>query len=570
MKNNNLPNWDLSSIYPSTESEEYKSDMKKVYSLSSKLKKKCKDKSVSILSILNIYDEMMATAVNLGAYTNAAFTVNTTSSTLMLAISEIDKMESELTSAVSEMTYSLAEREDEFSLPELESHKLFLEELKTERKHMMSLPEESLASEMLSVSAKSWSRLQENVTSLQTEGGKTLTELRGKASDPDRKVRQNAFEKEIKLLERNSGALAFALNGVKGTTLLLEKRRGWKDPLDRSLNTARISKKTLNALISALEESLPIFREYYGIKAKLLGLEKLDWCDIIAPVGSADMSYTFEEAKELVISCYTGFSKEVGEFIKNAFDKNWIDVPSHQGKVGGAYDTAFPLKKESRVMINWDGTYESVSTLSHELGHAYHDSVMKDLPYSEAEYPMTLAETASIFGETIVFNEVMKTATKEQQLSLIEQMVQSSAQVCVDILSRFYFEKSAFEERKKGDVSASRYSELMLDAEERTYGDAIGVKHPYMWGVKSHYYSEGFSFYNYPYAFGQLFALGLYSSKDSIPNFPEHYKHILSMTGRFSAEDCAKEAGIDITKKSFWLKGIEYIHTYIEKLKEWL
>ena len=291
---------------------------------------------------------------------------------------------------------------------------------------------------------------------------------------------------------------------------------------------------------------------------------------MFAPVGDASMSFTFEEAKALIIDAYSSFSPEVGAFIKNALASHWVDPEAHEGKIGGAYDIFFPKKKESRVMMNWEGTYDSVSTLAHELGHAYHDSVVKNYPASQRSYPMTLAETASIFGETVIFQEVLKKADKDQQLSLIEAYVQGACQVCVDILSRFYFERSAFEARKDGEVTADDFSAMMLKAQEDTYGDGLGTKHQYMWAVKGHYYNEGFSFYNYPYAFGQLFALGLFASKDSVPDFPKHYKEVLSMTGRFEAKEVAAAAGCDIEDKEFWKKGISVIAGYIEKMKEWL
>lgn len=570
MNNEKLPKWDLESIYPSVESKEFLNDVEKVYALSGELKKKSKDKDASILSILKVYDELAAYVINVGTYTYTSFSVDTTNPAVISAMGKSEKAEIASRDAFTEMTLELSKRTDEFDAPELKDYALFLKEIKTSAEHMMSKEEEALANEMLSVSATAWGRLQESVTSGIKDGDKTLIQLRGLAMSPERSVRKDAYERELKILKEHETALAASLNGVKGTALLLEKRRGWNDPIDRSIDTARISRKTLDALISALEEALPMFRDYLKIKAQLLGLEKMDWYDLFAPVGEASMAFTWEEAKKLVYESYNAFSPEVGAFIKNAFDHNWVDPEAHEGKIGGAYDTSFPLKGESRVMLNWEGTYDSVSTLAHELGHAYHDSVVKDFPVSQASYPMTLAETASIFGETIIFNEVMKTATKEQQLPLIEAMIQGACQVCVDILSRFYFERSAFAARKDGEVTAEEFSRLMLKAQEDTYGDGLGLKHQYMWAVKGHYYSEGFSFYNYPYAFGQLFALGLYASKDSVKDFPLHYRNVLAMTGKFEAKEVAAAAGCDIESKEFWMKGIAYIGTYIEKLKEWL
>lgn len=570
MTNEKLPKWDLESIYPSVTSPLFEDDINAIYQKAEELKSKSADKNSSILSILSLYDEMADIVENVGSYVYTSFSVNTTDRDVLAAMGKAEKAQTVASDASTVMVHYLSQRTDEFSSPELEPYALFLKEVKTEAEHMMSLEEEALANEMLQVSASAWSRLQESVTASIHDGDKTLTQLRGLAMDSDRSVRKDAYEREVKILADNKTAIAAALNGVKGTALLLEKRRGWKDPLDRSCNTARISRKALSALIEALEESLPIFRDYLKTKAKLLGLERLEWYDMFAPVGDASMSFTFEEAKALIIDAYSSFSPEVGAFIKNALDSHWVDPEAHEGKIGGAYDIYFPKKKESRVMMNWEGTYDSVSTLAHELGHAYHDSVVKNYPSSQRSYPMTLAETASIFGETVIFQEVLKKADKDQQLSLIEAYVQGACQVCVDILSRFYFERSAFEARKDGEVTADDFSAMMLKAQEDTYGDGLGVKHQYMWAVKGHYYNEGFSFYNYPYAFGQLFALGLFASKDSVPDFPKHYKEVLSMTGRFEAKEVAAAAGCDIEDKEFWKKGISVISGYIEKMKEWL
>ena len=570
MSTEKLPKWDLESIYPSVTSEEFLSDVDLIYKKADELKKRSADKSSSILSILSLYDELFDVVESVGSYVYTSFSVDTTNSEILAAMGKAEKAETAASDASTVMVHYLSKRTDEFSDPSLKPYELFLKEVKTEAEHMMSLEEEALANEMLQVSASAWGRLQESVTSSIKDGDKTLTQLRGLAMDSDRSVRKDAYEREKKILAENKVAIAAALNGVKGTALLLEKRRGWKDPLDRSCNTARISRKALDALIAALEESLPIFRDYMHVKAKLMGLERLEWYDMFAPVGDASLSFSFEEAKALIIDAYSSFSPEVGAFIKNALDNHWVDPEAHEGKIGGAYDIFFPKKKESRVMMNWEGTYDSVSTLAHELGHAYHDSVVKDYPASQRSYPMTLAETAPIFGESVIIQEVLKKADKNQQLSLIEAYVQGACQVCVDILSRFYFERSCFEARKEGEVTPDDFSKMMLQAQEDTYGDGLGVKHEYMWAVKGHYYNEGFSFYNYPYAFGQLFALGLFASKDSVSDFPTHYKEVLSMTGRFEAKEVALAAGCDIEDKEFWKKGISVIAGYIEKMKEWL
>ncbi|MDY5931908.1 MAG: M3 family oligoendopeptidase [Candidatus Ornithospirochaeta sp.] len=564
-----LPHWNLDSIYPSCESIEFRNDLESLIAKSEELETAVDDR-MPILTILEKNNEARSLLVNLSAYTGALLSTDTSSSIYMKANGDVENAGVIYSSAEEKMVHGLYQRRDEFSRPELSDYSYYLDCLKTQAEHQMSLEEENLASDLARSGSSSWERLQASITSSSSDGDKTLIELRGMATDGDRSVRKIAFERELKVLEEHGTALAASLNGVKGTVLTLERRRHWDDPVDSSLFSSRITRKALDSLIASLEEALPMFRHYLGIKASLLGIGKMDFFDLFAPVGHSGRKYSFEEARDIVVSSYASFSRDMGEFAENAFRSGWIDAEPRKGKVGGAYDTAFPLAKESRVLCNFDYSYDSVATIAHELGHAYHDSIVKDIPMVLSEYPMTLAETASIFGESVVFQNVLAGASHEEALPIIEQFVQSCCQVCVDILSRFYFERAAFAKRREGEIGADEYCAMMLDAQERTYGDGLGIKHPYMWAVKSHYYSADFSFYNYPYAFGQLFALSLYSMKDSDPGFPSSYRRMLSMTGRASANEVASSMGCDIEDRAFWKRGLDMIGVYIKRLEEWL
>jgi oligoendopeptidase F len=221
-----------------------------------------------------------------------------------------------------------------------------------------------------------------------------------------------------------------------------------------------------------------------------------------------------------------------------------------------------PKAGESRILANFDGSFDGLFTLAHELGHGYHGWVLKDLPYIQQDYPMTLAETASIFCETIVFNRALESSTSDDRLAVLELFLQSATQVIVDILSRYKFEAAVFERREKGDLSPEELCELMLEAQRETYGDGLDAKlmHPYMWAVKSHYYSADLSFYNFPYAFGQLFGLGLYATyATDVHEFPARYKELLQSTGQKTANEVTKSAGFDIEDSAFWQSGIDVI-----------
>ncbi len=557
-----LPNWNLESIYPSIDCDELNNDFA-AYEAACSFINENLEKS-SLKELLERLNEVYELSSNLSSYAGCRFSTDCTSEENLKLQARVDELFLIGDECEKRFYQELVNRKAEIESEELEEYRYILNEMLDGTKHLMSLKEEVLASDLLRSGGDAFGRLQDSLCASIEKEGETLIALRAKAMDSDREVRKEAFIKEKALLKEHEIAYSFALNGVKGTVLTLEKKRGWASPLEHSASVARISMEGLNTLIKVLEKNLPFWRDYLNTKAKLLGLEKMSFYDLFAPVGKSEKTYTFEEAKELVVGCYSAFNPKMGEFAKKAFENNWIDAPICKGKVGGAYDTSFYKSKESRVLCNFDGSYESVSTLAHELGHAYHDSVVMKKPMLLGNYTMPVAETASIFGETLLFNYCFDKMSKEEQLAVLESTLSSGCQVCVDILSRFYFERSAFEERKSGDVTPQKFCSLMLKAQEDTYGDALEEKHEYMWAVKSHYYSTGFSFYNYPYAFGQLFALSLYHANIT----PSEYIKVLENTGCMSVDDCAKAAGFDITDEAFWQAGVDVMKHYLDLMKQ--
>ena len=509
---------------------------------------------------LSIYDELSAIAINLDAYVNALLSTDSDNEEYLKALSLVEDALVVFNKAEDEFVRAVGKTKEEAGEP------LFVREARISSRYLMGKDEEALAAELSRSYESAWSRLQEQLASSIKDGEKTLTELRSLAFSPDRSIRMEAYEKEIQLLDTHSVSFAASLSGVKGTVLTLEKRRGWESPIERSLFSSRINRRILDALLSAIRESLPIFRDYWKTKVRILGLDDFSFYDLFAPVGRS-REYSFDEAREIVISSYASFSSDMADFASYAFDHSWIDAEPHAGKAGGAYDVYFPSVKESRVFCNFDSSYDSVLTLAHELGHAYHDSVLKDEPVSKATYPMTLAETASLFGELLVTDSMLTSCKdRSEELFITEQFLSSAAQTIVDIYSRYLFEESYFEKRREGSVSASECSALMLDAQEKAYGDALKVRHPYMWAVKSHYYDAEFSFYNYPYAFGLLFALSLYSMKGQ-EDFPAMYRGILHKTGSMDVKSLLSSIGMDAESPEFWMGGVWIIESYKERME---
>ena len=565
MSTSKLPHWDLTPIFST--SKAYEEALSEVSGLCLKAKQQLEkhDRLADVIGTLNSIYSIYNTICS---YAEANLSTETTNPLFIREQGQADELGLEVQEVGTLFNANIKSYQNEFSDPALGEYGYFLQHTLTESEHQMSIAEENLAADLMRSGSDAFERLYDTVSSTIGNGERTVIQLRGDATNPDRETRRKAYCDELKTWKQYEVSFAACLNSIKGTVLTLEKRRGWKSPLEESAFDSHISMEALEALISTLEKNLPVFRRYFAAKAKLMGIENLEWYDLFAPVGSSDKSYTYEEARDIVISSYTAFSEEMGKFAAKAFRENWIDAEPRKGKVGGAYDTSFHSAGVSRILANFDGSYDSVSTLAHELGHAYHDSVVMKQPAILADYPMTVAETASIFAETIVFRNVVAKADREEAILLMDQFVGSAAQVCVDILSRFYFERSAFERRREGELTPEDFCALMLDAQERTYGDALASKHEYMWAVKSHYYSTGFSFYNYPYAFGQLFALGLLARSEGEKDFALRYRELLSVTGKLSADDVAMKGGCDIKKESFWQEGIDIIETYVKRLEK--
>lgn len=586
MARQTLPRWDLDPIYPGITSERFLSDLSRMGELADSVDAMLDDGAFRsddfagwFSAILSAYQEMLDYLETLDAYANAVLTTDTSDVAAMNGLNKVEAAALQVRAVEVKLLNTLAFAEDnvERLLEEdgrFVPYRYVVGQLLEAQKHQMSPAEESLAADLNRSGTDAWGRLQEAVSSscstiwdATTGERKTVIQLRALAVDPDRNVRRTAFVKELEVWKEHEIDMAYALCGVKGATLALDARRGWGDPLDRSISQARIDRNVLDALISVLERNLPMFRRYLKAKAKLLGIDRLAFYDLFAPVGSFAKHWSYDEARRFIIRQFSAFSPRMGAFAAEAFERNWIDAEPRRGKVGGAYDTAFPLRGQSRILSNFDYSFSAVSTLAHELGHAYHDSIVLGLPSLLRTYPMTLAETASIFSEFIVFQGALSDSDDAGKLTLIEHFLQDACQVCVDILCRFYFENELFARRKEGDIVAEELCSMMIDCQKRTYGDGLDetALHPYMWAVKGHYYSSDLSFYNYPYAFGQLFGLGLSAKSQGDPSFPETYVKILSLTGRDSAVNVAAAAGCDITVESFWQEGMDVIAAYCDR-----
>jgi pepF/M3 family oligoendopeptidase len=536
----------------------------------------------TLLALVKAWEDAGEYAENLGAYAEAIYTADTRNERARAEINRIEALKLPLGKAAVEFRNALASKKERIlSLAGEDSrvvpYAFFLSEMIERAAFQMESKMEDLANDLCRSGGDAWARLHEALASTasatwntSTGERKTVTELRAFANNADRELRRRAYEAELDAWKAVEIPMAAALNGVKGFAITVDKRRGWKSPLQKSAFQSRISEKTLTALISAIEDALPLFRRYLAAKARLLGIEKCAFYDLFAPLEQGEGSFgqaclSWNEACDLVVDCFGSFDPAMADFARRSYASGWVDAEMRDGKIGGAYCTDFPLAKEVRILCNFDGSFDAALTLAHETGHAWHHELIKGLPRALSRYPMTLAETASIFAETLVFEAALTKAPPSERLSHIEGSVKDSCQTLVDILSRYYFEKELFSRREDRELSAAELCEMILDAQQKTYGDALDAEklHPYMWAVKIHYYSPALPFYNYPYAFGQLFALSLYARGREDASFTGVYRSLLEATGCCSAERLALKAGFDITDAGFWARGIGLIEERI-------
>ncbi len=457
-----------------------------------------------------------------------------------------------------------------------QAHAYALREAKTAAQHLMSPEEEALATELDLTGGKAWATLYNNFSSQITGEVVTgeavqrlpLTAIRNLAFEADRDLRRRAYMAELSAWESHALPIAAALNSIKGQMNSLCHKRGWESPLDFALFQNHIDRETLDVMLATAQSFFPDFRRYLKAKARALGVPALAWYDLFAPVGMSAHEWTFPVVQDFLVQVFHDFSPRLGGLAERAFRERWIDAEPRDGKRGGAF-CSWVREGESRILTNFKATYAGMSTLAHELGHAYHNLTRSGCTCIQRRTPMTLAETASNFCEILVREAAYKVASPEEQFVILEASLQDATQVIVDITSRYLFETEIFYRRQRRELAVSEFNAMMGDSQRATYGDGLdgALLHPYMWAVKSHYYSS--AFYNFPYMFGLLFSLGLFAYYQEAPElFMAHYDDFLANTGMEDAATLAARFGIDVRRPAFWEKSLQGIVRDIDRFEQ--
>lgn len=455
--------------------------------------------------------------------------------------------------------------------PLFEEYRFILERKKLGSLHLLPGIGEKVMAKLKISGSNAWAELQQYLTSTVkvTYRGEeiNLSAVRNLAYSAEAEVRKDAYEAELACYSAIEDSVAYALNSLKLETLNECELRGYESPLARTLEQSNMEKKTLDAMFAAIDRKLPMFRRYLRAKAHALGHENgLPWYDLFAPMGKSSTRFTTKNARDYLVELFSHFDEELSGMVARAFDEEWIDFYPRSGKAGGAFCSGVSCIGQSRILTNFDGTLGDVVTLAHELGHAFHNQCIADHRPLNHDYSMPVAETASTFNECVVMNHaIAQAADNAEKLNLIESQLQDVTQIIVDIYSRYRFEDAVLRRRKEEFMGAAELCRIMLQAQADSYGDGLdsALRHPYMWLCKSHYY--GSTFYNFPYAFGGLFARGLYAKyAQEDASFVPIYKKLLHTTTVATAEDAAKVAGIDLTDKEFWLSALAEVEEKID------
>lgn len=586
-------NWSLKELYDSHDSKEFENDLESLKNQISDFTKwadSIKSTSDNPIDIVEAYLEKSSNIVSLSSklYTFSSLSFATESKNSkavgnmnllmgLMSDSTYPKVvfKKYLNNLGKESIEKLTKQSDIIS-----EHRFHLNEILKHSEHMLGEKEEVILSKMKNTSSNAWETLQNKSTSslmvdIELDGeikSLPLQVVRNYGFSKDKDLRKKAYEAELKSYDKICEISASALNSIKGEVIFESDIRNFTSPLEKTLFDARMDKKTLDAMLEAIKNYLPKFREYYKRKGEILGNKNgLPFYDLFAPVGNSNMKFTYDDAKEFIVSNFNTFSKNLGDFAHMAFDKNWVDVEPKEGKRGGAFCSNIRPIKESRFLVNFTGDLNNVVTLAHELGHGYHGHNIFEENILNCTYPMPLAETASIFCETIVKKAALKKADADEALAILEASIQGYGQVIVDIYSRYMFETELFNRRAESTLSVDEINDIMLKCQLEAYGDGLDPEylHKFMWVNKVHYYYAARNFYNFPYAFGLLFAKGLYNLYlTEGDEFVKKYDHMLRATGKMSIEDVAKLMNIDVTDSKFWEASLSEIAGEIDSFLE--
>ncbi|NQX46634.1 M3 family oligoendopeptidase [Paenibacillus tritici] len=586
--------WDLNRVYPSFESEQFQQDRVRAERLAGELNRWSAlqmnngQAAAGVMEeFLRQYNAYQHIYLRLFSYAELRFSADSGN---VEAVNLMDELE-EAGYGAGEALVSFSKWLGRVSADELdrsirsssylEQHGFYLRGLRSQSQHLLSEEGEAVLARMQATGSKAWERLYMRTLStlradVELDGvtrSYTLAELRNLVYDPDPAVRQAAAEAEQEACRSVAEQSAACINAVSGEAAAVYGLRGYASPLHKVLDASRMDQETLDVMLQAIRESLPVFQRYYARKAERLGYAagQLPFWDVFAPVGAAESSMgriPYAEAQAMIIAGFSRFSPALGGFARKVFEQRWIDAEPRSGKGNFGMCVDIVPIGESRIITSFQGYYMDVSVLAHEIGHAYHSSRLAGHTMVNMDYPVPIAETASIFCESLMTYELLMSLPAEEADTMLERSLSDAGYYIVDFYARYCFESGLYACRSSGPLSVEELNDLMLESMVAAYGESIlpGSVHPYQWISKAGYYMAGNEFLNFPYSFGLLFSKGLYAQyKKQGKVFVNRYEQFLSATSTRSIADAAKLMDIDVHSLAFWQEALGFIAGDVDK-----
>ncbi|MBJ7368213.1 MAG: M3 family oligoendopeptidase [Ilumatobacteraceae bacterium] len=589
MSDTTLPRWSVADVHDSLSSRSFTDDMENLASDVSRLESLFEHHNVRDVNrdvtdadgpaadeIIVAVNRVLAHSEILEAYVYATVTTNSRDEQAQGLLSEVEVLDSRVRPLLARLAQWIGSLGiDALSAKSTQAHEHYgpLLRLAQRAAHQMPEAQEGLYAELATTGSGAWGRLQGDITSqLSTtvafpdgsEREMPMPAIRGLASHADEATRRAGYEAEMNAWPRVAVVCAAAMNSIKGEANTVNAKRHWESPLEASLYGNSVSRPTFDAMQKAVTDSLPDFRQWMKTKSSLHASgESLPWWNMMAPLPVGADNISWDEGIASVRNAFGTYSPELAALVDRSINEKWLDAEPRDGKVGGAFCMPF-VGDRSLVLLNWTGSADSAQTTAHELGHAYHNTQLSQRTPLQKRLPMALAETASIFCETLMVEAGLASLQGNDRLALLDVDLVGSTQVVVDIHSRFLFETEVFARRQRRTLGVSELNELMTDAQAAAYGDGLdqSTAHPHMWVLKPHYY--GSHFYNWPYTYGLLFGLGLFSQFQADPDkFRHGYDTLLSRAGMDTAEELGAAFGFDVTGEAFWTASLDVVRTRI-------
>ncbi|ASK61145.1 oligoendopeptidase F [Virgibacillus phasianinus] len=582
-------NWDLESLYPGGKNST------KLHALISQLKldiKRLQEKvqtfdqfeTVRLAGIFQEVQEVISAAFELDEYLICLYSVNVDDSDVAKLIDESEKLKAEIESLKIDLDELLAGLSDTdwnelLQNDNVKKYQFYLEERKQKMNDKLPLEMEKLINTLSINGFYGWEDYYEQMMGdlripVEKDGKEEEVSIGQALSyvmfSSDRSVRQKTARAMVEICKDQAESFATVLNRINGFRIDVYKQRGWDNVLKEAMEENRINQQTVKTMVAAIKENRDIVQSFLKRKAQVMNLEKLDWYDTDTPSFTPDKKIPYREAAEIIITQFHKFSEKLGKFAEKAFNEGWIEAEDRKGKMHGGFCASMPLAKESRIFLTYTGSYQDIVTIAHELGHAYHNYILKDEPAFSKQVSTSVAETASTFAENLVLDAAIEHASSEKdKLALLELKILNGLKYQVTVPAMFEFEQKLYDKRKQGPLTAKEISDLMEATMNHMYGDTISENNHYHWMTIPHFYHTDLAFYNIPYTIGYLFSNGIYAlAKEQGEKFPEQYDALLRDTGKMTVEQLAeRHLNQDIEKKEFWNASLKPV---IEAIDEYM